>query len=213
MKYGVIIDGLNTYTVLNMCLTSDLRIPAPAQKRTTVDIPGADGDLDLSLALNPYPVFKTRQLSWSLVCTGNQKEFYIAMHELMKYHGKRVDVILPDDPVHHWTGILSVDPSRSWMAQTIQMTLLAQPYALKNQLTVKNIVIDGDTIELLNELKPCVPSFRLITSAGVAHVNGHLIEPDIVNTFEDIILYPGSNVLSVDGTGVEIEVSYQEGTL
>lgn len=214
MRYGVNINGLDTLSVLNCFLGDDLKIAAPAQKRETVNVPGANGEIDLTYALNPDPVFKNRKITFTLHCV-KRIEFHRAIKELMRFHGTECRVILPVNPSHYFEGNVSVEPDYKWGSSKFKITINAFPYAMKTKYTETEIVLDESghaEAAMLNEMLPVCPEFTMVS--GSAAVNGHLIVPDTVNVFDDVKFRAGFNDLEFVGDpGAVVHVRYREGAL
>lgn len=78
-------------------------IPMPAPKTQLVDIPGGDGNIDLT-EINGRPAYSDRQgveLVFDLM-DGDYKIWFMKYSEFAKeVHGKKVKMILDDEPEHY----------------------------------------------------------------------------------------------------------------
>ena len=96
-------------------------IEAPEQKEDYIDIPGANGSLDFSEALTRYPVYKNIEGSMKfrvlndrngVSITGKEYEvFWNKIYNDMKMflHGRKLYMMLEDNPEWYYYGRFSVD--------------------------------------------------------------------------------------------------------
>ena len=109
-------------------------INPPTQKRSTIDIPGANGILDLSNSLTHYPVFENRtgQLDFAVLNDVPGNDWLTIYTKIMKFlQGNEVKMFLEDDQKFYYEGQVWVDNwnSRSdgtWSEITLGYDL--QPY-------------------------------------------------------------------------------------
>lgn len=145
-------------------------INPPQQKRSTIDIPGANGILDVSNSLTHYPVFNNRtgQILFAVLNDVPQNDWLTIYTKIMKFlQGNEVKMFLEDDTKYFYEGQVWVDnwDSRNdgtWSEVTLGYDL--QPYrrAIKSSIgdwlwdpfnfetdmvtdtTFSNIVVDSD---------------------------------------------------------------------
>ena len=132
----------NTYDDFFLVPTSRPVINPPAQKRVTVDVPGANGVLDLTNSLTPYPVFSNRQGSIEFAVLNDRPDgsswssVYWRLMNLI--HGRKLRIELEDDLNWFYTGYLSVNEWRSnsdgtWSNVTLDYDL--DPYKITDYVT------------------------------------------------------------------------------
>lgn len=186
---------------------SRLDVMPPEQKTETVDIPGADGTLDLSLTLTTYPTFKNRVGTWDFYVNNEKIKWETIKQEMMNYlNGRIVRFILIDDPEYYYEGkvyVGSVKSDSNW--SQIQLNYDLYPYKRKRITSTENwvwdtfnfdtgIITDGlfkdillsETavkIQLTRELigtMPVVPTFT-ITGADQGSVGAtvSLVNPEV----------------------------------
>ena len=86
----------------------------PEVKTNYVDIPGADGHIDLSEALSGEPLYKNRSGSTTFYVMNGYKPWEHIYSEIMNYlHGQKMQVYLEDDPFYYYEGRFSVNTWRS----------------------------------------------------------------------------------------------------
>lgn len=109
-------------------------INPPTQKRQTIDIPGANGQLDISNSLTHYPVFNNRQgqLQFAVLNDIPGHDWLTVYTKIMKFlQGNEVKMFLEDDQKWFYEGQVWVDnwDSRAdgtWSEVTLGYDL--QPY-------------------------------------------------------------------------------------
>ena len=113
-------------------------IAAPNIKTKTIDIPGANGSLDLTESLTPYPLYQNRTGSIEFALLMNRTEYYkqfgqlhglnpehahdtsrswaVIYSDLMnKLHGRKCRIILEDDPQWFYEGRIAIS---QWNSST-----------------------------------------------------------------------------------------------
>lgn len=87
-------------------------INPPTQKRQTINIPGANGQLDVSNSLTHYPVFNNRQgqLQFAVLNDIPQNDWLTVYTKIMKFlQGNEVKFFLEDDLRYYYEGMVWVD--------------------------------------------------------------------------------------------------------
>lgn len=87
-------------------------IAPPKQKRNTIDIPGANGVLDLSNSLTHYPVFENREgtIDFAVLNDKPGYDWLTVYTKMMKFlQGNTVKMFLEDDPKFFYEGQVWVD--------------------------------------------------------------------------------------------------------
>ena len=129
-------------------------INPPMQKRSTIDIPGANGILDLSNSLTHYPVFENRtgQIQFAVLNEKPGYDWLTVYTKIMKFlQGNEVKMFLEDDQKFFYEGQFWVDnwDSRSdgtWSEVTLAYDL--QPYRRSIYSSVGDWLWDPFNFEL-----------------------------------------------------------------
>lgn len=105
--------------------------PAPA-KTTFVEIPGADGTLDLTTAMTGRPMYGDRTGSWSFYVENGFKDWSNLYSEIMNYlQGKKYQARLEDDYGYYYEGRFWVNEWRSDPARSmITISYEVGPYKM-----------------------------------------------------------------------------------
>lgn len=141
----------------------------PEEKSTTIDVPGADGLIDVSDALTGWTLYNNREGSWGFYCAE-----YFQLEELLdssydeimdtnydailasvkvstheKYsillnalHGKKLAMVLDDDPTHFYVGKVKISQIASSNDEKtlngIAIAVSAFPYKFKIRAVAKS---------------------------------------------------------------------------
>lgn len=108
---GVSFDGIHSYNNWGLILAKQ-DIGLPTVKTTVVDIPGANGVLDLTESLTGAVCYGNRTLKLTFHTTDrlsgeNWASLLSKVAETI--HGKRKDIVFDDDPTWAYTGRCQID--------------------------------------------------------------------------------------------------------
>lgn len=107
----------NTYKDLFLVPTSRPVINPPTVKTKQIEVPGANGIIDLTESLTPYPVYNNRQgsiefavLNEKKLSGGKEMQWQTLYSKILNMiHGRRAKVILEDDPGWYYEGRWAVN--------------------------------------------------------------------------------------------------------
>lgn len=212
---GIRFGLYHSYDDLKLILTAK-EMGAPAVKSKTLDIPGADGSLDLTDFFGePKYENVTHRFDFSTIVP--QEEF-ITLFSTVKnaIHGKKMRVILDDDPLFYWIGRIHVSKFTSEKGVgTISVECECDPYKYKKDATTVAQAVSGThTIILTNGRKRAVPEVQIFTDSSIRIEFGGAIW-DLgsgVYTLPELELTHGENTVTVTGTGT-VSFIWQEGDL
>ena len=128
-------------------------INPPQQKRQTIDIPGANGIIELSNSLTNYPVFENRtgQIQFAVLNEKPGYDWITVYTKIMKFlQGNPVKMFLEDDPRFFYEGMVWVDAwdSRNdgtWSEVTLGYDV--QPYRRSIQNSIGDWIWDSFNFE------------------------------------------------------------------
>lgn len=109
-------------------ITADIDFPDP--KTETIDIPGANGELDFSEVLTGDIVYKNRSISIEFEMIDKFENWRNKISEISNYlHGKKFKIIFDDDPNFYYYGRLTVNDFKSNKSTgTITIEADVEPY-------------------------------------------------------------------------------------
>lgn len=188
---GVSINGTNTLTTYGLFLCADLKIGEPKLKENRVDIPGGDGSLNMSYSPQGWPVYYDREITFSLAKRMNEADRSTNVSTIRNlWHGKEVDLILPNDTTHYWHGVITFGDISGFNAGVIPVKMTADPYKYKLTETVVYANAGGHT-----NLYPYYDSFENVTDDTLYYAKGPDVSIAVVTTE---YAKAGSKVLSMN---------------
>lgn len=205
MYHSVIFGDKNTWDDWRLVPASRPLFNPPAQKVTTLEIPGGDGVIDLSQSLTGYPVYQNRTGSIEFIVMNDFKPWHMAYSDIMDYlHGQKMRAILEDDPEYFYEGRFTVNAWKSekdWSRITIDYDVgpykwsllsstddwLWDPFNFQNgvirPMLFKNLAVTTEkrTVKLATDLfgrAPVCPQF-LVTSSDQRGVHIRFVNPTL----------------------------------
>jgi hypothetical protein len=105
-------------------------IEPPEPQVLTVDIPGTDAVIDYTTALTGDIHYNSRKGTFPFKYTGERRNWDRIYHEILSaLHGKKMGIVLDEDPGWYWYGRLNVeDPEYKNNCQYITITADLYPY-------------------------------------------------------------------------------------
>ena len=213
---GVTFGNYHSYDDLKLLLNSK-EIGSPEVKIRKIDIEGADSSLDLTDFFGEAKFENvTHKFQFSTIVPQAQ---FLSLFSTVKnaLHGKKMRVILDDDPLFYYMGRCSVSSFTSEKnVGMVNVECDCEPYKYKLAKTVFSKAINGtETITLTNGRKRAVPEVVIATSGSIR------IEFQGVNiwdlgsgsyTLPELELVEGANEIKLTGTGT-VTFTWQEGDL
>ena len=192
----------------------------PQYKSNMVDVPGGDGEIDLSTVLTDgEPRYAGRPLTATFESSnGTRLEREAAINTMRNWlDGWSVNIELPDDPAHYITGRLHVAKLYSDMAHaSVQVTATCQPwrYAIDETRVVLTAGEEEQTATLINQGRRSVVPLIEIQGGPVTLKFGTASWALGAGTYAlpDITLKQGEAQLVYSGTGT-VTLTYREAVL
>lgn len=210
---GVTIGDKHTYHDLGLLLKRYPEITPPNPKKKFVDVPGADGALDISRVLTGFMLYDRRRISmeFNILAPRDQwPEIHAGVMDAL--HGLELDVILDDDPEFCYTGVVSVkgfDPQKVTSAVTIEVD--AEPYKTRIEPTRRTMTVSGSyTGTITCSRKPVCPLITASAAMSMTFGGASYALAKGENTFPGVILRDGVNTFTFTGDGT-VAFEYREG--
>lgn len=212
---GISFDGLHSYRDFSLVLAPKA-IGSPQVKRYQIEVPGADGTLDLTDFFGE-PKFENVTHTFEFSLPVPQTELLYTYQSIKNaIHGKKMRIILDDDPLFYYIGRCEVSPlTQEKTIGKLSIVCDCDPYKYRTQKTVFKIDVTGEfTTTIPNSRKRVVPEVQIVTDGSIRIVyqnniwdlgSGSYILPELE-------LVEGNNEVSVTGTGSVI-LTYREGAL
>lgn len=127
---GVDFGGKHSWWDWHLILSEHPIASPPKPKTKLVDVPGADGSIDLSEILTGRITYEMRTVTCRFVMGGSREAWHYRLEDIMQHlHGRTVKIVLDHDPDYYWLGRAEV---KEWNpGQTVaELTIAAkvQPY-------------------------------------------------------------------------------------
>lgn len=213
---GITIGTTHTYNDLGLILGKK-EIGSPPVKENKVDIPGADGQMDMTdfFGEPKYENVKHKFEFSALVSPDDSLALFSRVKNAL--HGKKYRIILDDDPAFYYVGRCHVSSYTDEKGiGTLSIECDCEPYKYKLAKTTVTQAIDGtQTIALTNGRKRAVPEVTITTESTLNIVYQATNIWDLASgsyTLPELELVAGDNLVTVTGTG-SITFAWQEGDL
>lgn len=219
IRTGITFGNVHSYYDLGLILSS-VYIPPASPKTNYVDIPGADGSVDLTEALGEvkYSDRTGAKFTFSMNPAGDlSEEAWEAKKKEVSnlLNGRRLHIVLDKDPGYFWDGRCAVnDHTSDKKLRKIVVGARLSPYKWKNDITKITVALTSTKKEVLlfNARKTVCPTITCTGSANVTFSGGQFTLNAGTHKILDFQLHEGQTAVSVSGTG-NIVFEYREGDL
>ena len=190
---------------------------SPAVKENKIDIPGADGTIDLTDFFGE-PKYDDVTHKFDFTTIEPQSDFLTQFSTIKNaIHGKKVRIILDDDPTFFYMGRCHVSSFTNEKGiGTVSVECVCGPYKYKIAKTIVTRTVSGTAdITLTNSRKRAVPEIQITTDTSLNIMYQAVNIWDLGSgsyTLPDLELVEGANTVTVTGTG-SITFTWQEGAL
>lgn len=195
---GVKIGGKHTYRDLGLVLVDGTEsIGLPEVQTYNVEIPGRNGLLDLTEALNGDVTYKNRTCSWQFADARKYGERTKALVDAFNMiHGRRFNFVLDDRPQYTGTGrfTASIDTNRSGYT-LLTITADCEPYFSKGLQTLRVNAAGGITITVESGRMPVCPKLQFNKDTIVMNKDVNLTMQRGTYRINDLWFHQGSNKL------------------
>ena len=101
-NYGVSFNGHHSYSYYHLLPTAAPTIAPPVVKTFYVDVPGADGSLDMTEVLTGFPTYGDRQGNFEFLIDADRDDWYTIYNQIVHdLNGKQTEVILDEAYTTH----------------------------------------------------------------------------------------------------------------
>lgn len=114
MYHSITIGDKNTWDDWHLIPTSRPVVNPPPVKKSSIDIPGGDGSLNMSSFLAGRPLYRNRTGSWEFYAENGFRDWSQLFSEIMQHlHGRTMRAVLEDDPAYYYEGEFAVNAWKS----------------------------------------------------------------------------------------------------
>lgn len=212
---GVKFNGKHSYWEWGLMFRSRPDISPPTPKTKYVEVPGADGSLDMTDTLTGYTQYQNRKISFDFIIMAD-RAFWPAIYSdlLDTLHGNVVEIIFDDDPDYCYKGRVTVG---KWDADkvtaVITMTAEVEPFKTERNSNpaYKGLTVNESlTVTIPGTRKPVVPGITVSSDMQLDFGGGTYTLTAGENHIPDIIIRQGENTLVFTGEGT-VDIDYRGG--
>lgn len=220
IQNGISFGGLHSFWDLDLILAS-AEIPPASPKENYVDVPGADGSVDMTEATGGVKYSDRTGVKFTFFMKPGSDLSEKAWEEKKKevsnrLNGFRFDsIVLDRDPEYRWQGRCKVDEHASnKKLRKIVVGARFAPYKLKNKMTRIHATLteNPSVVVLTNSRKVVCPSIICTGDVTLTVNGGEYVLSEGTHKVLDIQLHEGETPVTVSGTG-KVTFEYQEGDL
>lgn len=214
MERFFILGKYNTFADWHLILTAkDVTPPQPKTKYVELD--GMDGTLDLSEALTGNITYNDRTIKASFWTDyGNRRDRSRLIRDIrLALHGHKMMIIEPDDPDHYFMGRIRITSETNIIPYAeIVIECICDPWRYSIRDSVRTVTATSKRSDVvLNNLgaRILIPEIKVTGSVRLIHESITYMLDTGAYKLPDLRLYPGVNIVSVDGSGT-ISFTYKE---
>lgn len=210
-------DDMDTGRDWRLILTS-MTIDPPEVKQNFVEVPGRDGDIDITENLDGEVHYKSRPAQFHFFMSeGTYEERVELMRVIRNYlHGRSRKIILPDDDTRYMVGRWTVSGILKNQAYTeFDVSGTCEPYEYSTEEAVRTLpATETKTEHAVVNLgrKTIVPDITVTGSVSLEYGAYKTTLSEGSYKILDIKLKSGSNIFTVSGNG-SITFTYREAVL
>lgn len=196
MYHSVTFGSMNSFSDWHLVPDGRPVIVMPDPKLTTVEVPGANGLLDLSEALTRYPVYGTREGSIKFHVLNDKEPLDKLYSRIANYlHGKRMTMSLEDDSSFYYYGRFKIawthNNNGTWSNLDITYSLDPYKYSVQTSLQedpklYENITVSGTTVTKYLSGDRTVGEVPVVPEFVCSNVSGSGVTISLTNTELDI---------------------------
>lgn len=228
---GVTFGTKHSYDDFGLILTNT-EISLPAAKTKTVEVPGADGVIDLTECLTDDIKYENRMLTFTFTVIDPIASWAAVLSEVTNYiHGRKLRICRDSDKNYYYEGRCRINEfSTDKRTATIVIECECDPYKIEinssstpwlwdtfnfvDGIIYKNtFTINGTkAVTLINRRKIVSPTITCSTAMTVTFEGVKYTLSKGTTTVLGIRLQEGENIITVSGKG-SIQIDYKGGSL
>ena len=215
--YGIQFGNHNT---LDWGLTLiDIVMSSPAPKTKYIDLPIGNGSIDMTEAIYGDVSYSDRESTFVLGLKVSLEDRAFTQDIITNaLHGKRLKIVLPDDPYHYYMGRLSVGPLRlNGTVAQMEITAICDPFKYKMYPTVvSGAVPAGGTVTMscLNSRMRVIPEITVSAAATIGFGGSNYAIGAGTWKLTNVVFVEGVNPITITAAeGTTYSITYQEGLI
>lgn len=231
---AVTINGKHTFFDYGLYVTNNNPVAPPEPKTQYIQIPGRNGDIDLTDALTGYTIYNNRTITLVLGGKKNPNHWGSFISKFLnEIHGKKVKVVFDDNKDYYYIGraVVKADYTRGNEVATFTVEINAEPYKYNMLSTTEpwkwdpfsfvdgvirnyaNVSVQGSLVyKIIGSEMPVIPIIEVSAPMQVYFEGNSYALNSGKNKIYDIVLMNREYDLVFTGNGT-VSVSYRTGRL
>lgn len=211
-----ILNNQSVHTGNDLDLVQEVKsIDYPEVQSYSVEVPGRDGLVFLTKGLTGRVNYFNRPIELVYFASGSRADLIAIERAFGKYHGEVIKIIDDDTPSYYYEGEAMISPK--WTKNYLQITVKidAKPFMYKVQHFERIVALTSSeqTVTIVNNGFEVNPTFTLTGSATIKKGSVTVIADSSGSwTDSDILISPGSNTITVSGSG-SLSITYREAVI
>ena len=203
-KNTIVVNGVDLAVRFQMVLLDGYTLSPPEPKVYKLDIPGADGSIDLTTALTGDVAYNNRKQEFTFLVI-EPKDFESVKTQVSNFlHGKLFDYSMTMDPEYTYHGLFKVESyqhsyySSPGLVGAIKISIDADPYKFKKRKIYSLNAAGGNSYRFESGRKPVRP---LIETKATVYVNFKGVEYTVPAgkwRLNNVIFTEGENELYIN---------------
>ena len=212
---GILFGNKHTYDDWDLVLTGkSLGLPSP--KTSSVNVDGADGEIDISEVVSGEIKFSNRILQFEFTMTTDYEEYNELVTNIANYlHGRKLKIILDEDDDYYYYGRCQINQWKSdKRIGKIVIQCNCEPYKYTLRPMIVTSKISGKTyVKVVGKRMTVTPIIEVSNNMEII-VDGksNTLYAGEKNEILDLFIKEGVNTLVFNGNG-EVKISYIGGEL
>ncbi len=210
-------DKYHTFHDWGLVLT-DKSIPDPEPKTNYIQLDGVSGSLDITEALTGEVAYNDRTIAatFSASCGTYQEREAVRRQIAAAIHGRKVQIIEPDDQEHYFLGRVTVkDGTRHVAYFTFTLEAICEPWRYARAESTRRVEATASPQDVVfhnGGVKTLCPDIQVEGTVKLTYDGASVDLSTGSYKVADIKLRQGDSVVGVSGNGT-VTFTYREATL
>ena len=197
---------------------NEITLDPPEPKTYFVSVDGRNGDVDMSEALNGEIKYNNREAHFKFIMIDGTREERVALMDeiIQKLHGRKIEVILPDDQTHYIVGrwsVLNVVATASHTEFEIDGNCEPWKYATIENVRREDVTSERrEVVYVNNGRKTLIPEITVTGTVNLEFGDNKSTLSDGTYKLLNLKLVTGNNLITVYGNG-SLTLKYREAIL
>ena len=191
-------------------LLIDREIGLPLVQTYKINVPGRNGELDLSEFLTGDVQYSNRTLKFKFYIKGKREKLISSIEEMLLIHGQKVEIVLDDYLNFYFTGRAEIACNDYKYYVEFELSVDAEPFRMAKEKQQAVFQVNSTAgISINNPGVPVIPTVTVSDSVTIIRNEKRLSLSKGKYYENELKLFNGSNDFSVEGNA-EVIFEYRE---